>query len=82
MRKVNNVLAEIAGQIAEVPGIDRCIYKGTQDFGRSAIIYRLRFFCPPANKPERRRDALHVVQSGLESANIQIPYDQIDVHSK
>ena len=82
MRNVNKVLAEIAGQIAEVPGIDRCIYKGTQDFGRSAIIYRLRFFCPPANKPERRRDALRVVQSGLESANIQIPYDQIDVHSR
>ncbi len=79
---VNKVLAQIAAQIAEVPGIDRCLYKGTQDFDRSAIVYRLRFFCPPASKPERRRDALRVVQNGLETAGIHIPYDQLDVHSK
>lgn len=82
MGKVNKVLADIAVQIEAVSGIDRCIYKGTQDFGKSAIIYRLRFFCPPANKPERRRDALRVVQIGLEAADIHIPFDQIDVHSK
>lgn len=82
VKKVNKVLTDIAAQVAELPGIDRCLYKGTQAFDRSAIIYRLRFFCAPADKPERRRDVLRAVQSGLEAANIQIPYDQLDVHTK
>lgn len=82
VKKVNKVLAEIAVQIGKLPGIDSSIYKGTQSFDSSAIIYRLRFFCPPANKPDLRRDALRTIQSGLESADIHIPYDQLDIHTK
>lgn len=82
VKKVNKVLAEIAVEIAKIHGIDRCVYKGTQSFDSSAIVYRLRFFCPPADKPERRRDALRTVQAGLESADIHIPYEQLDVHTK
>lgn len=82
MRKVNKVLAGITEQVGNLPGIDRSEYKGTQAFDSSAIIYRVRFFCPPADKPQRRRDALRTIQSGLEAADIHIPYEQIDVHTK
>lgn len=82
VKKVNKVLADISEQIGRLPGIDSSIYKGTQAFESSAIVYRLRFFCAPADKFERRRDVLRTVQSGLEAADIHIPYEQLDVHTK
>lgn len=81
IKKVHKVLSDICSKIGNIKGIDRCIYKGTQDFEDSAVIYKLRFFCPPADIPERRRDALRVIQNGLEDAGIHIPYNQLDVHN-
>ena len=81
-KKVNKVLADITERIGEIPGIDRSVYKGTQDFGASGVVYRLRFFCPPAQKHDLYRAALRTVQQGLESAGIRIPYEQLDVHTK
>ena len=64
-----------------VEGIDCCEYKGTQAFADSAVIYKLRFFCSPENKPQLNRDAHRIIQDGLEEANIQIPYNQLDIHT-
>ena len=81
VKKVHTVLADICEQIGKLEGIDRCVYKGTQSFEESAIIYKLRFFCPPGDKPERTRDAMRVIQNGLEAADIHIPYNQLDIHT-
>ena len=80
-RKIHTVLKKICEQIRKTEGIEDCIYKGTQDFGDSAVIYKIRIFCPPKEKPELRRKALAVVQDGLEKAGLSIPYQQLDVHS-
>ncbi|MGN1108795.1 MAG: mechanosensitive ion channel family protein, partial [Oscillospiraceae bacterium] len=81
IKKVHTVLADICEQIGKLEGIDRCIYKGTQSFDDSAVIYKLRFFCPPGDKPERTRDAMRVIQNGLDAADIHIAYRQLDVHT-
>ena len=80
-RKVNTVLKGVCEKIGKLDGIDSCTYKGTQNFADSAIIYKLRFFCLPETKPERTRDALRVIQAGLDESNISIPYNQLDVHT-
>lgn len=79
-QRVHSVLRVICARIARLDGIDNCVYKGTQEFGSSAILYRVRFFCPPETKPERTRDVLREIQNGLQEADIQIPYNQYDVH--
>ncbi len=80
--RVFAVLTDIARQIAALDGVESCELKGTQDFGASAILYKLRFFCEPADRPDIRRAALRTVQDGLAAAGIVIPYTQVDIHTK
>ena len=79
-QRVHSVLRVICARIDRLEGIDRCIYKGTQSFESSAILYKVRFFCPPETKPDRTRDALREIQNGLAEADLQIPYNQYDLH--
>lgn len=79
-RKVHRVLGETARRIAQVEGMEDCVYKGTHDFGDSAIIYRLNLYCPPEKKWEMWRAARSLLQEDLDRAGIAIPYPQMDVH--
>ena len=80
--RVNEVMKLIAERIAEIAQVETCVYKGTQRFDKSAIIYKLRYFAPPQNYWDTWRAAMKVVQEGLAEAGLQIPYEQIDVHQK
>jgi len=79
-RKVHEVLRDICEKIDRVEGMDGCVYKGTQDFADSAVIYRLNLYCPPEKKWEMWRAARALLQEGLAEAGIAIPYQQLDVH--
>ena len=79
-RKVHQVLGAICRQIAMIDGIEDCVYKGTHDFGDSAIIFRINLYCPPELKWEMWRAARALIQEGLDEAGIPIPYPQMDVH--
>lgn len=75
-------LRGICDKINALEGVERCELKGTQEFGASAILYKLRFYCDPGERPDIRRAALRVIQEDLEAADIHIPYQQIDVHTR
>lgn len=79
---VRAVLAEICEEISKIDGVEKCELKGTQEFASSAVIYKIRFFCEPYDRPDIRRAALKTIQDGLHEAGIKIPYQQIDIHSK
>lgn len=81
VRRIHAVLEDICREIEGVEGIKGCEYKGTQEFADSAVVYKIRLYCPPERRPELRRRALRVVQEGLEKENIRIPYHQMDVHN-
>ena len=81
VKRIHAVLEDICRDIRCVEGIEGCEYKGTQEFADSAVVYKIRLYCPPERRPELRRRALRVVQEGLEKENIRIPYHQMDVHS-
>ncbi|MBQ7254796.1 MAG: mechanosensitive ion channel family protein [Oscillospiraceae bacterium] len=81
-RHVHETLETIAAQIAGVEGVERCEYKGTQRFDGSAIIYRINLYCPPERKWHIWRAAHKLLQEGLEAADLHIPYQQIDIHTK
>ena len=76
------VLLGICDQIRKLEGIESCELKGTQDFADSAIMYKIRFFCEPNNRPDIRRAVIKTIQDGLAEAGIQIPYQQLDIHKK
>lgn len=77
---VHSVMKTISERIALLSGVSECEYKGTQSFESSAIIYRLRVFCDPKERADVRRAAISTVQSSLNEAGIQIPFNQLDVH--
>ena len=76
------VLGSICDDIREISGVESCELKGTQDFADSAIIYKIRFFCEPHDRPDIRREVLRTIQDGLDKADIHIPYRQLDIHEK
>ena len=81
-KEAYDVLKPICERIGELDGVEKCEFKGTQDFGSSAIIYKIRFFCEPSNRPDIRRVVIKTIQTGLEDAGISVPYQQIDIHEK
>ena len=79
-KTVHTVLRALCEKIGDLPSMEACIYKGTQDFKDSAILYKIRCYCQPENRPDLRRAVLRVLQEGLAEAGIKIPYQQIDIH--
>ena len=80
--KVYEVLENICGRIRATDGIEDCMFKGTQRFDESAIIYKIRFFCEPNDRPDISRAVHKIIQDGLEEADIRIPFRQLDIHQK
>ncbi len=81
VRKIHQVLSQVCEKIGEVEGIDSCVYKGTQDFEDSAVIYKIVFCCSPELKFDMYRAAMKLVQEGLEEAGLEVPYKQLVVHN-
>ena len=79
-KRVYKVLGGICEKISKLEGVEDCQFKGTQNFADSAIIYKIRFFCEPYNRPDIRRSVIKTIQDGLDDAGISIPYQQIDIH--
>lgn len=75
-------LSEICEDIETIEGVEKCEFKGTQEFSDSAIIYKIRFFCEPNDRPDIKREVHKRIQDGLSEKGIRIPYKQLDVHSK
>ena len=76
------ILSGITDQIRGIDGVEKCALKGMQSYEASAILYKIRLFCEPCDMPDIRRAALKTIQDGLEAASIQVPYQQVDIHSR
>lgn len=81
-KSVYDTLSPICDQISRLEGVESCELKGTQSFADSAILYKIRFFCEPKDRPDIRRAVIKTIQDGLEKAGVQIPYRQLDIHTK
>ena len=79
VRKVHRVMEEISEKISGLKGVRRSEYKGTEKFDEFAVIYKMRFFCPPDKKPDIRRSAMKVIQEELLQAGLRIPYRRMDL---
>lgn len=82
VKRVYQVLEGICQKAGELDGVELCQFKGTQGFSDCAVIYKIRFFCDPENRPDIRRAVIKTIQNGLDEAGIHIPYPQLDIHQK
>ena len=82
LEKAENVINDIVNKIKEIEKVEKCEYRGVNDFGDSAIKYQIKVYCNPLKKIQIRRDSLRVILEVLEKNKISIPYNKIDVHQK
>ncbi len=82
VKKAEKVVRSISESIAEDELISSCEYKGVTDLAESSINYLIQAKCNSENKLQARRNILRCILVGLEKNNIQVPYNQIDVHQK
>lgn len=82
LEKAEKVILEIVELVKGLENVEKCEYRGVNDFADSSIKYQIRSYCSPSLKVQTRRDILGCILMGLEKNNIQIPYNQIDVHQK
>lgn len=80
--KAEKVMDEIVEKVSAIEVVDKCEYKGVNNFGESAMKYHIKVFSAPINRVQTRRDALTKITEILEENKIAVPYNQLDVHQK
>ena len=81
--KVDRVLTEIVDSIKKNDNIKECRYLGPNNLNDSSIDYLIGIEVANTDMiRQSRRDALKTILLVLEKNNIEIPYNQLDIHNK
>lgn len=76
------VINEIVKEISKNENTNNVRYLGINNFKESNIDYLIGLDTNPDNKLQVRRNALNTIMKVLEKNNIEIPYNQLDIHNK
>ena len=80
---IEEIIGKIINDIELLPNVKNIEYKGINKFDKSAIMYKIRIYGTKVeNNPQLKRDANRVIKLELDKNNINIPYTQIDIHTK
>ena len=82
LENAEKAMEDIITKIKQIENVDECIYKGVSELADYSIKYMINTRCNPLLKVQMRRNILRCVLQGLAENNIQVPYNQIDVHTK
>lgn len=82
LKKAEEVVSLIVTEIEKKNNIEKCEYRGINNFNDSDIAYQIKVYCNPLEKTQIRRDCLRVILDIFEQNKIDIPYQQIDIHQK
>lgn len=80
--KAEQAIKEILEEISKDERIEEYIYKGVNKLADSNIDYLICVKCNPIEKLPVRRDILRTILIVLNKNKIEIPYQQIDIHTK
>ncbi len=80
--KVEKVIESIVDKVKQNEEVKECKYIGVGEFEASDIIYKLEIQCSPELKYKVQRYTLRCIKVVLDRNKIDIPYQQIDIHSK
>lgn len=76
------VIDNIVDRIKKLDKVNECEYRGLNNISSSSLDYQIKVYCKPIDKVQIRRDCLGCIVKTLEDNNIQIPYNQLDIHTK
>lgn len=82
LNKAESTMEEIVKKLQKRDNIASAAYQGVSDITPSSLNYQLYITCDPINELQARRDALHIIVETLEEKKIEIPHNQLDVHTK
>ena len=82
LKEQHKVISDIISIIKNDELIEDCENVGLNELADSRIEYLRRVKLDPINKLQVRRNTLEHIIEGLEKNNIDVPYNQIDVHQK
>ena len=82
IEKAENAIKDIVKLVKKNSEVIQCNYKGVAELKDSSIEYLLQVKCNPLKKFQTNRDALRCILVGLAKHNIEVPFNQIDVHEK
>ena len=80
--KIDEISKNIVEKIKKAEHVQDCKYLGLSDFKESNLDYKLEIIYEPEFKYKVKRSALKAIKEELDKNNIEIPYMQVDVHSK
>ena len=80
--KGEKAIDTIIKRIEKVDKVEECNYKGINELGESSVLYLLEIKTNPQYKRQVKRDSLKQVLLGLDEHNIEVPYNQLDIHEK
>ena len=72
----------IVENIEKLDKVEKVEFCGVNEFADSSIKYQIKVYCPPVDRLQTRRDALTCILDCLETRDIHIPFNQLDVHQK
>lgn len=82
MEHIDAVFKLIVEEIKNDNKVKSCEYLGLNKFCDSAINYLLSIKCDPDNKLSVNREVLKIIKRTFDENNIEIPFNQLDVHNK
>lgn len=80
--KADEVMHDIIKKLKRHDNITSAVYQGITKLDTSSLNYQIAIVCDPTSKLQTRRDALRVIVTTLEDYKIEIPYAQLDIHTK
>lgn len=80
--KAEKTVSDIVEEIKKNDKVTSCRYLSVNKLDDSAILYLIEVSGDPEYKLQRKRDALRVILDKLSKNNIDVPYQQIDIHNK
>lgn len=82
LANAEKAINDIIERIKNNPNVEDCLYMGVNNFNDSSISYMIRVKVDPKEKLQVRRDSLRTILDTLSKHKIEIPFQQIDIHTK
>ena len=82
LKEAESIVEEILTKSKENTNVKDCIYLGVRDLADSSIKYQIKVELKPKEKLIALKAVNKVILEVLEKHNIQVPYNQLDIHTK
>ena len=82
LEKIEKIMEEVCEKMKKEKYVSECKYIGVGAFEDSSIMYKLKVTCKPEFKPSIYRKVLRCSKVLFDENNVEIPYTQIDIHTK